>query len=81
VTRAVVSLKERVGRVSVSTEPATSGARHRWISIDKGPGECSCEMNKKEIESPKLTANFLIWTTVFIVLLFALLAHFVWKVF
>ena len=38
-------------------------------------------MNKKEIESPKLTANFLIWTTGFIILLFALLAHFVWKVF
>jgi hypothetical protein len=76
VTRAVVSLKERVGRVS--TEPATSGARHRWI---RPPGDYSCAMNKKEIESPKLTANFLIWTAVFILLLFALLAHFVWKVF
>ena len=50
-------------------------------SIDKAPCEYSCAMNKKEIESPKLTADFLIWTTVFILLLFALLAHFVWKVF
>lgn len=49
--------------------------------MDKAPRECSCAMNKKEIESPKLTADFLIWTTVFILLLFALLAHFVWKVF
>jgi hypothetical protein len=49
--------------------------------MDKAPCEYSCAMNKKEIESPKLTANFLIWTTVFILLLFALLAHFVWKVF
>jgi len=38
-------------------------------------------MNKKEIESPKLTANFLIWISAFMLLLFALLAHFVWKVF
>jgi hypothetical protein len=39
-------------------------------------------MDKKEINSPKLTLNFLIWIGgVFMLLLFALLAHFVWRVF
>ncbi len=38
-------------------------------------------MNKKEIESPKLTINFLVWISAFMLLLFALLAHFVWKIF
>jgi hypothetical protein len=38
-------------------------------------------MDKKEIESPKLTARFLIWISAFMLLLFALLAHFVWRVF
>jgi hypothetical protein len=38
-------------------------------------------MNKKEIESPKLTAHFLVWITAFLFLMFALLAHFVWKIF
>jgi hypothetical protein len=38
-------------------------------------------MDKKEIESPKLTANFLIWISAFVLLLFLLIAHFVWKVF
>jgi hypothetical protein len=38
-------------------------------------------MDKKEIESPKLTGKFLIWITAFMLLLFALIAHFVWKVF
>ncbi len=33
-------------------------------------------MNKKEIESPKLTANFLIWTGLFLVAMFALIGHF-----
>ena len=37
-------------------------------------------MDKKEINSPKLTANFLIWISGFVLLLFAILAHFVWKV-
>jgi hypothetical protein len=40
-----------------------------------------CSMDKKEIESPKLTANFLIWISAFMVLLFVLIAHFVWRVF
>jgi len=38
-------------------------------------------MDKKEIESSKLTARFLIWITGFLIVLFALIAHFVWKVF
>ena len=39
-------------------------------------------MDKKEINSPKLTLNFLIWIGgVFMLLLFALLAHFVWRIF
>ena len=37
-------------------------------------------MNKKEIDSPKLTANFLVWVGLFVVLL-AALAHFVLKLF
>jgi hypothetical protein len=39
-------------------------------------------MDKKEINSPKLTLNFLIWIGgVFMLLLFAFLAHFVWRLF
>ena len=38
-------------------------------------------MDKKEIESPKLTARFLIWITGFLIVLFALIAHFVWRLF
>ena len=39
-------------------------------------------MDKKEINSTKLTVNFLVWVGgVFMVLLFALLAHFVWRIF
>jgi len=41
----------------------------------------SWPMDKKEIESPKLTARFLIWITGFLIVLFALIAHFVWRVF
>ena len=39
-------------------------------------------MDKKEINSPKLTANFLFWVCgVGGVLLLAILAHYVWRVF
>ena len=38
-------------------------------------------MDKKEIESPKLTIRFLIWITGFLIVLFALIAHFVWRIF
>jgi hypothetical protein len=37
-------------------------------------------MNKKEINSPKLTANFLVWIGAFVLLL-AALGHFVLKLF
>jgi preprotein translocase subunit Sec61beta len=37
-------------------------------------------MNKKEIESPKLTANFVVWIGLFVLLL-AAVAHFVLKFF
>ena len=38
-------------------------------------------MNKKEIESPKLTMNFLIWSSLFLLAMFAVIAHFFWHVF
>jgi hypothetical protein len=39
-------------------------------------------MDKKEINSPALTANFIIWICgVGVLLLFALLGHYVWRVF
>ena len=38
-------------------------------------------MDKKEIESPKLTANFLVWISAFVLLLFLLIGHFVWRMF
>jgi hypothetical protein len=47
-------------------------------------GKCGSvkRMDKKEINSTKLTVNFLIWIGgVFMLLLFALLAHFVWRLF
>lgn len=33
-------------------------------------------MNKKEIESSKLTTNFLLWIGLFLIAMFALIAHF-----
>ena len=39
------------------------------------------DMDKKQINDPKLTVNFLIWVGgVFMLALFVLLAHFVWRV-
>jgi len=39
-------------------------------------------MDKKQINDPKMTLNFLIWVGgVFMLLLFAFLAHFVWRIF
>jgi uncharacterized integral membrane protein len=39
-------------------------------------------MDKKEINSTKMTVNFLVWIGgVFMLLLFAVLAHFVWRLF
>jgi ABC-type uncharacterized transport system permease subunit len=39
------------------------------------------EMDKKEIESPKLTANFLLWIGLFLLAMFLLIAHFAWHFF
>ena len=36
---------------------------------------------RKRSNPPKLTANFLIWITAFVLLLFGLIAHFVWRIF
>ena len=60
---------------------AALGSLPKLGSADQRPGEYPCAMDKKEIESSKLTANFLLWISAFMLLLFALLAHFVWKVF
>ena len=38
-------------------------------------------MDKKEIKSPKLTANFLLWIGLFLLAMILLIAHFVWRVF
>jgi hypothetical protein len=39
-------------------------------------------MDKKDINDPRMTANFLIWVGgVLMLSLFALLAHFVWHIF
>ncbi len=39
------------------------------------------QMDKKEINSPKLTANFLVWAGLFLLAVFLLIAHFVWRLF
>jgi cytochrome bd-type quinol oxidase subunit 2 len=38
-------------------------------------------MDKKEIKSSKLTANFLLWMGLFLLAMILLIAHFVWRVF
>jgi hypothetical protein len=38
-------------------------------------------VNKKEIESPKLTTNFLLWIGLFLIAMFALIAHFMLRLF
>jgi len=38
-------------------------------------------MDKKQINSPKMTLNFLIWVGGVFMLLFMFLAHFVWRIF
>jgi hypothetical protein len=44
-------------------------------------GEYASGMDKKEIESPKLTEHFLFWACGIAVLVIALLAHFVYHIF
>jgi hypothetical protein len=45
------------------------------------PDSMLVTMNKKEIQSSKLTANFLIWIGLFLLAMFLLIAHFVWRIF
>jgi hypothetical protein len=52
-----------------------------YDSAESLSGRILTLMDKKEIESPKLTANFLIWISAFVLLLFLLIAHFVWRIF
>ncbi len=40
----------------------------------------SAVMDKKEINSPKLTARFVVWMCVGCLLLLLFLAHYMWKV-
>ena len=57
--------------------------RCRSAIVSNG-GVCASvwSMDKKEINSTKMTLNFLVWIGgVFMLLLFALLAHFVWRLF
>jgi hypothetical protein len=52
--------------------PIRSSALHASVIV----------MDKKQINDPKMTLNFLIWFGgVFMLALFAFLAHFVWKLF
>jgi hypothetical protein len=55
---------------------------YRAYPMDREASRVSVEcMDKKQIDSPKMTLNFLIWVGgVFMLLLFGFLAHFVWKV-
>jgi hypothetical protein len=38
-------------------------------------------MDKKEINSPKLTEHFVLWAVLLGLVLLGLLAHYVWRVF
>jgi len=48
---------------------------HRILTVERS------EMDKKEIESPKLTANFLVWIGLFLLAMFLLIARFAWHLF
>jgi hypothetical protein len=54
----------------------------RWAGYTVARRVLALGMDKKEINSTKMTLNFLVWIGgVFMLLLFALLAHFVWRLF
>jgi hypothetical protein len=63
-----------------STDHGGAGS-HPVGRAKSGQEYASPNAQEKEIESPKLTADFLLWISAFVLLLFALIAHFVWKVF
>lgn len=81
----------KVGEISSSAMRVTMDKREILVIGDAGSvsekgvaQKCASvsPMDKKEINSTKLTANFLVWIGgVFMLLLFALLAHFVWRLF
>jgi hypothetical protein len=62
---------------------AARGKRREVVRPDVPGGDVvAWGMDKKEINSTKMTVNFLVWIGgVFMLLLFALLAHFVWRLF
>jgi hypothetical protein len=65
-------------------QPAVEEFLRCWPAIVSSGGACASvgSMDKKEINSTKMTLNFLVWIGgVFMLLLFALLAHFVWRLF
>jgi len=58
--------------------PATPNILH---SSDFPGARRLSELDKKEIESPKLTANFMVWIGLFLLAMFLLIAHFAWHLF
>ncbi|HEV2397383.1 MAG TPA: hypothetical protein VGS27_10620 [Candidatus Sulfotelmatobacter sp.] len=56
-------------RRTSSIAPATE----RWYILS--------HMDKKQINSPKLTANFMLWICLFLLAVFLLIGHFLWKIF
>jgi hypothetical protein len=50
-------------------------------ALGRSSEEYPCAMNKKEIESPKLTIHFLLWISAGLLLALAAIAHFVWRIF
>ena len=72
--------------VSESTAAGKAGEDERQFTVATRWVGSSCgiawDMDKKQINDPKMTLNFLIWVGgVFMLLLFAFLAHFVWRLF
>jgi hypothetical protein len=71
-----VYLRVRLGK---SCSACESTVPTRWVHRRR---VIACGMDKKQINDPKMTLNFLIWVGgVFMLLLFAFLAHFVWRLF
>jgi hypothetical protein len=69
------------GLAYIATNAARKGIGRLRFSNDTAYAGIELNMDKKEINSPKLTANFLFWIAgVGGVLLVALL-HYVWRVF
>ena len=86
-TRKHATDEGRAGRPSFFVPEPRGDSRPRLSrraqlgSASHEPGAYPHPMDKREIESPRLTANFLIRITAFVLLLFGLIAHFVWRIF